>query len=232
MENIAVYLDNITIITFIVVFAGGVITSFTPCVYPLIPIIIGVIGSSREQSKARNFLLSLFYVLGMAVTFSVLGILAALTGRLFGQIQANPMAHVAVGGIIIIFALALLDVIHLPVFLINRIGAGKVTSGGRVISVFFMGIASGLVAAPCTTAIIGALLAYVASTQNVLLGFSLLFVFAVGLGAILIIVGTFTGILAALPKSGRLMNSIQKVMAFTMIALGCYFIFRGGVLSV
>jgi len=230
--DIQQYLGNISFITYIVVLIGGVATSFTPCVYPLIPIIVGVIGTANERSKWKNFLLSFSYVLGIAFTFSILGIIAAMTGRLFGQLQSSPLAHLIVGSIMILFGLVLLNVVTLPTFLLSRLGVGKVRKGGSVLSVFFMGAASGFVAAPCTAAVLGALLAYVATTQNVLFGFSLLFTFAIGLGTLLILIGTFTGILTSLPKSERLMRIMEKSIAFGMIILGEYFIFRAGLLSI
>ncbi len=231
MENISYYLENISIVTFVVIFLGGVATSFTPCVYPLIPIIAGVVGSSQDKSRLKSFVLSVSYVLGMAITFSVLGIVAAMTGKLFGQLQSSPIAHLIVGNVIILFALALLDIIPLPAFMLAKAGAGKVVKGGNVFSVFIMGLVSGFVAAPCTAAVMGALLAYTATTQNPVLGFSFLFVFALGLGTLLIIIGTFTGVLTALPKSEKLMKTVQKVFALLMILLGEYFIFKAGFLS-
>lgn len=223
---------NITIMSFVAAYAGGVLTSFTPCVYPLLPIIVGVIGSGPGQSKIRNFISSLCYVAGMAITFAVLGVAAAVTGRIFGQVQMSPLAHIIVGAIIILFALSLAGVIPLPTDLLFKAGAGRMTKKKTPVSAFVMGAFSGLIAAPCATSVIGAILAYVASTQNVILGFSLLFVFALGLGTLLILVGTFAGILASLPRSGKWMGIVEKTMAFAMIALGCYFIFRAGVLSV
>ena len=218
-------------LSFIAVFIAGVATSFTPCAYPLIPIIIGVIGASGRQSKLRNFTLSLSYVFGMAITFSCLGLFAALTGRLFGQLQSSPLAHLIVGNIIILFGLAQFDIIRLPTFLLNRAGAGKVVKGSSFLSAFFMGLVSGFIAAPCTAAVLGALLAYVATTQNVVFGFLLLFTFAVGLGTVLIIIGSFTGILAAIQKSDKFMQITQKIIGFSMILLGEYFIFKAGLLS-
>lgn len=227
MPDISNYLADISIITYLVVFVGGAATSFTPCVYPLIPIIVGVVGSSKERSRWRNFILSLSYVLGMALTFSILGMIAAVTGRLFGQLQSSPLAHLIVGGIIILFALALLDIIPLPTFLLYRAGAGKVVKGSSGFGVFLMGVFSGFVAAPCTAAVLGALLTYVAGRQNVVFGFTLLFTFALGLGAVLIIIGTFTGILKSLSKLQKWMPVIQRLIALAMIVLGGYFIFRG-----
>lgn len=231
MENIQNYLTNISLLTYIVVLIGGVAVSFTPCVYPLIPIIVGVIGTAKEKSKLKNFILSFSYVLGIAVTFSILGMAAAMTGKLFGEFQSSSLGHLIVGNIMILFGLALFNVITLPTFLLNRAGAGKVKKGGSIISVFLMGIASGFVAAPCTAAVLGALLAYVAATQNILIGSTLLFTFAIGLGTLLILIGTFTGVLTALPKSPKLMRIIEKVFAFGMLILGEYFIFRAGMLS-
>ncbi len=232
MQDLSSYLGNISVITYLAVFAGGVATSFTPCIYPLIPIIVGVIGSSKESSRLRNFFLSLSYCVGMAVTFSVLGVFAAMTGKLFGQLQSSSTAHLVVGGIIIFFGLALVDVVPLPTFLLSKAGAGKIRKGRGILPAFFMGAASGFVAAPCTAAVLAALLTYVASTQNVVFGFTLLFTFAVGLGTLLIIIGTFSGIVANLPRSEKWMHITQKILAFGMIALGSYFIFKAGSLSI
>jgi len=230
--DFSAYLSNISPVTYLAVFIGGVATSFTPCIYPLIPIIVGVIGSSKERSRLRNFILSLSYCLGMAFTFSLLGMFAAMTGKLFGQMQSSPAAHIVVGGIIILFGLALLDVIPLPVFLLSKAGAGKVRKGGAVLPAFIMGAASGFVAAPCTAAVLAALLAYVATSQNVVFGFTLLFTFALGLSTLLILIGTFSGILASLPRSEKFMAVTQKILALVMITLGAYFIFKAGTLSI
>ena len=232
MENISNYLTNISLMSYLVVFIAGVAVSFTPCVYPLIPIIVGVIGSSREKSRGRNFILSFSYVLGLALTFSILGLVAAMTGRFFGQFQSSALAHIIVGNVIILFGLALLNVIPLPTSLLYKAGVGKARKGGSVFAVFLMGVLSGFVAAPCTVPVLGALLAYVATSQNIIFGFSLLFTFALGLGALLILIGTFAGVLVSLPRLEKQMHLIQKMIAFAMILLGEYYIFRAGLLSI
>ncbi|MBU0684135.1 MAG: cytochrome c biogenesis protein CcdA [Candidatus Omnitrophota bacterium] len=233
MENIAYYLNNISLLTYVVVFFAGVMTSFTPCIFPLVPIVASVIGGVQGggKSRLRGFMLSLIYVFGMAITFSILGTIAAMTGRLFGQVQSNPITYLIVGNVIIFFALVLLDVIHLPVFLLNRVGLGKITRSHGVFSVLFMGMISGLIASPCAAAILGALLAFVATTQNAVLGASLLFTYAIGLGTLLIIIGTFSGLIASIPRSAKIMKIVQKVFAFGMILLGEYFIFKAGILN-
>lgn len=232
MEDIARYFTNISWLTYVIVYIGGAATSFTPCVFPLIPIIIGLIGSARHPSRRRNLVLSFSYVLGMAVTYSILGMAAALTGKFFGRVQSSPWAQMLVGNVIILFGLALLDVIPLPVFLLNRAGAGKVAKNVSIAGMLVMGMASGLVAAPCAAAVLGTVLTYAATTQNIIFGFTLLFTFALGLGTILLLVGAFTGILTGLPRLQKWMPVFQKVLALAMILLGEYYIFKAGMLSV
>lgn len=231
MENITYYLNNISFFTYFIVFAGGAAVSFTPCVFPLVPIIVSVIGVSREKSRLKNFILSLSYVFGMAVMFSILGSAAALAGRLFGQVQMNFIAQLIIGNIMILFALTFLDVIPIPLFWLTRAGAGKIIKGGNVLSVMFMGFVSGFVASPCTASILAALLTYVAVTQNAVLGFSLLFVFAMGFGTVLIIIGTFTGILTNISRAESATRILQKAFGIMMILIGEYYIFKAGMLS-
>lgn len=232
MKELSYYLNNISALTYAVIYFGGVLTSFTPCVYPLIPMIVSVVGGTSDKSKTKSFLISLTYVLGMALTFSILGLMAALGGKMFGQVQSSPITNLVVGNVMILFGLSLLGVIPLPTFILNRIGAGKIVKGGNFLSVFLMGVVSGLVAAPCAAAVLGALLTYVATTQNSILGFSFLFTFAIGLGTLLVIAGTFTGILVTLSKSGKVMSVIQKLMALLMILLGEYYVYKAGTLSI
>jgi len=232
LNNISAYLADISIISYIAVFIGGVVTSITPCIYPLIPIMVGVIGASKEKSTLNNFFISLSYVIGMAIVFSILGMIAGLTGSLFGSIQSSPIAHVIVGGIIILFALMLLDIFPMPTAFLSRAGAGKIIKGKGILPAFLMGLISGLIAAPCASAVLGALLVYVASKGNPVFGFTLLFTFAMGLGTFLIIIGTFTGVISKLPRSEKTMHALQKLLALAMIALGAYFIFKAGTLAI
>jgi thiol:disulfide interchange protein DsbD len=224
ISNLDAYLQASLIMSFVAAFLGGLLTSFTPCVYPMIPITAGYVGGGNlGGSKARGFILSLFYVIGVAVTYASLGVFAALTGRLFGEISTNPYAYFIVANVIIIMGLGMLDVFPIPL-----IGLKASPKSGGVVGAFLVGAASGFVAAPCTAPVLGVLLAYVASTQNIFLGGGLLFIFALGMGALLLLVGTFSGVLAALPKSGGWMVKIKKAMGFLMIALGEYFLIEMG----
>ena len=224
LGNIELYLKASIIMSFVAAFMGGLLVSFTPCVYPMIPITASFVGSRNVGgSKLKGFLLSLFYVIGVAVTYSTLGVFAAITGRLFGQISTNPYAYFILANIVIVLGLAMLDVFQIPVFAPKK----EIKRGGYV-GIFIIGLCSGFIAGPCTTPVLGVLLAYVASTKNILLGGSLLFVFAFGMSILLIMVGTFSGVLATLPKSGEWMVKIKKILGILMIGLGEYFLIKMG----
>jgi len=224
LNGLAIHLEGFSILTYLSVFLGGFLISFTPCVYPLIPIIIGYIGGQKEKSRPRAFFLSLIYVLGMAITYSILGAAAAFSGKIFGEIQTSPLAHIIVGNIIIFLGLSLLGVFKLPFFSFGE----KLKLKG--LGSLGMGMVSGLIASPCVSPVLGVLLAFVATKQNVFYGLSLLFTFALGMGVLLLVAGTFTGVLMALPKSGKWMERIEKVFGIFMIFLGQYFIIKGGYL--
>ncbi len=224
VNSLDVYLKGSAFMAFLAAFLGGVLTSFTPCVYPMVPITAGYVGSRNlGGSKARGFVLSLFYVVGVAVTYAALGVVAALSGRFFGEFNTNPWIHFVVANVMIFLGLAMLDVFTIPM-----IGIGSGPTAGGFVSVFLLGIVSGFVAGPCTAPVMGVLLAYVATTRDLLFGGGLLFVFALGMGLLLVLVGTFSGILAALPRSGEWMVKIKKILGLAMIGLGEYFLIKMG----
>ena len=218
-------LQSFSPLAYLIVFAAGVLTSFTPCVYPMIPVTVTYIGGAQAGSKKRAALRTAVYVLGIAIVYSSLGAFAALTKTFFGQISTNPWIFFCVGNVIILFGLAMLDVVILPVPGILSRGA---KGGDNYLGALIMGMASGFVAAPCTAPVLGTLLIYVGSSGSVAYGASLLFVFAVGLGFLLLILGTFAGALASLPKAGAWMVTVKKVFGFGMILVGEYFLIRMG----
>jgi len=210
---------------YLIVFAAGVLTSFTPCVYPMIPVTVTYIGGASAGSKSRAALRTLVYVLGIALVYSALGAFAALTKHFFGQISSSPWVLFAVGNVIIIFGLSMLDAIVIPIPGILTRGA---RGGENYLGALVMGMASGLVAAPCTAPVLGTLLIYVGSRGNVVYGASLLFVFAFGLGFLLLLLGTFAGALTSLPRAGAWMVTIKKIFGFGMILVGEYFLIQMG----
>ena len=168
--------------------------------------------------------MSLSYVFGIAVVYAGLGMFAALTGRFFGEVSTNPYAYLLLANVIIISGLGMLDVFSIPLLAPRRPNERK----GGVMGAFLIGTASGFVAAPCTAPVLGVLLAYVAVTRNIVVGGGLLFVFSLGLGSLLVMVGTFSGILAAIPRSGEWMVKLKKTLGIFMIVLGEYFLIKTG----
>jgi cytochrome c-type biogenesis protein len=210
---------------FLAAFGAGVLVSFSPCVYPLLPITVGYIGASAQKDRWHAFLMSLIYVLGMAITYSVLGVFASLTGKLFGQISSHPVSFFIIGNICILFGLSMLGIfeLHLPNFFLNYAKKKKSKA-----TVFVLGVISGLIVGPCTAPVLGAILVFVATKQNLFYGVFLLFSFAYGMGALLILAGTFSSILANLPKSGKWMYTVEKIGGILLILAGEYFLINMG----
>jgi len=220
-------IKDISVLSYVIVFLGGVFTSFTPCIYPVIPVTIGYIGASSARTKGRAFLLSLFYVFGIATVYSCLGAIAALGGSVFGEISVNPWTYIIVGNIFLVLGLSMMDVfvVQLPGFL-----RPKVTPGAKkgLLGAFLVGMTAGLIMGPCTAPILGAVLTYVGSRQNIILGVSLLFAYALGIGLLLLVIGTFTGLAASLPKSGKWLNTVKKAFGVILIICAQYFLIRAG----
>jgi len=222
-------LSNSPPLALAMMFVAGVLTSLTPCVYPMIPITSAVIaGTAREaQSKWRTVGLTLTYAVGLAMLYATLGAIAGLTGQLFGTVSANPWALFAIGNLLLIFALAMLDVLPIPVprKLLKRASA---TDGGSYGAVFVMGAMSGVVAAPCGAPAFAVVLTWVAATQAGLMGFVYLFVFSLGMTALLVAVGIFSGTVALLPRSGRWMVWVKRAAAVIMLAMAEYYFITAG----
>lgn len=211
-----------------VVFAGGILSSLTPCVYPTVPIIVGYVGGQRFTSRRAGFFFSCVYVFGLAITYAALGAVSALTGRIFGAIQSNPWTYIVVGNIILMFGLAMLEVFTIP---LPGLGLSEsARESGGVLGALGLGMTSGFITAPCLVPILGVLLAFVATKQNLLIGVTLLFTYAVGMGVLLILAGTFTGFLTHLPSSGRWMVIIQRLFGWLMIGLGEFYLIKAGML--
>jgi len=218
-------LQSFSPLAYVIVFAAGVLTSFTPCVYPMIPVTVTYIGGAQAGSKKRAALRTLVYVLGIAIVYSSLGAFAALTKSFFGQISTNPWIYFVVGNVIILFGLSMLDAVVIPIPGMLTRGA---KGGDNYLGALVMGMASGLVAAPCTAPVLGTLLSYVGSSGSVVYGASLLFTFAFGLGFLLLILGTFAGVLTSLPKAGAWMVTVKKAFGLGMILVGEYFLIKMG----
>lgn len=226
MNGIETYLAGPPLLAIGAAFAGGVLASLSPCVYPMIPIVSAFVGSrsAGERTRTRAFLLSLSYVIGMASVYAFLGMLAALTGSFFGRIATSPWALLIVANVLLLFALNILEVLPFPRFAQRPLTP---TVGGLA-GAFLVGAASGLVASPCTSPVLFGLLTFVATTHSLVLGGSLLFAFSLGMGLLLIAVGTFSGLAATLPRPGVWMVRIKKLLGLLLLALAEYYLVMAG----
>jgi thiol:disulfide interchange protein DsbD len=209
----------------------------------MIPITVGFIGGTAERSVKTGWVLSSFYVLGMAVVYAVLGIVASLSGQIFGTLTNTPGWYLTLGAIMIASALWMFGVIKVdPNVLLAKLtstrkkhGAGT-TAGiierneGTALGAFVLGASSGFIASPCTTPILTTILSYIAAQKSVLFGGLLMFAFALGLGTILVFIGTFAGAMKLLPKSGKWLEGVKVASGVLILALGGYFIFKAGTL--
>ncbi|MCE5265751.1 MAG: sulfite exporter TauE/SafE family protein [Deltaproteobacteria bacterium] len=229
INGLSAYLQGSVFLSILAVYLAGVLIGFTPCIYPVVPITVAYIGAHGAGSKSRGFILSLVYVTGMAVTYTVLGAVAALSGSLFGEIQSSPWTYFLIGNLCILMGLSMLDVftftIRMPSF-ITRAQSRK--KRGGVVGSFLVGAASGLVTGPCTAPALAVILGYAATRQNLVLASSLMFFFAFGMGTLLILVGTFAGLLAALPRSGAWMTRISRIFGWMLLGAGEYFLINAG----
>jgi thiol:disulfide interchange protein DsbD len=210
-------------------FVAGLVTSLNPCIYPMIPITAGALGgvNAEGRTRRRTIGLTLTYVCGLALLYALLGMIAGLSGSLFGTIGASFWARLVIGNLLLVFALAMLEVI--PVRLPARLSAwaGNL-GGGSYPAVFLLGATSGLVAAPCGAPAFAAVLTWVATTRSAVLGFVYLFVFSLGMTALLFVVGVFSGRLAALPRAGAWMLWIKRVSGVVLLLMAEYYFVKAG----
>jgi thiol:disulfide interchange protein DsbD len=204
------------------VFLAGLALNLTPCVYPLIPITISYFGGQTEGKKGKLLGHAIIYVFGMAITYSILGVIAALTGSLFGAALQNPYVLVAIALILIALALSMFDLyeIRVPTFLSNFAGGAKQGYFGT----FFMGLTVGIVAAPCIGPFVLALLTFVGEQGDMILGFSMFFILALGLGFPFLLLALFSGSIHKMPRSGAWMVWVRKIFGFILVAMAIYFL--------
>lgn len=233
VSGLSGYLQESYLLAYLAVYLGGVLTSFTPCIYPIIPITVAYLGARGSGPLGRGFALAVIYVLGMAVTYMILGAVASLSGQLFGRIQTNPWTFFLIGNLCILMSLSMMGLFSLslrtPDF-ITRMQRRSKFNG--MTSSFLVGAASGLVMGPCTTPVLAVILGYAATRQNVFFAASLLFIFAVGMGTLLILLGTFAGLLAGIPRSGPWMVRVSHVFGWILLGTGEYFLINAGILWV
>jgi len=202
-------------------FGFGVLTSLTPCVYPMIPIVIGIFGGrGKEVSRGRAVLLATVYVVGMGLMFSVLGVIFAMIGKQSGQLLAEPAVVIPVVLLYLALSLSMFGAfeMQLPSALQNKLSS---VSGEGVGGAFAMGVVGGFTAAPCTGPFLIGILGFVTKTQNVAVGSTLLFTYAIGMGVLFWVLAAFA---VALPKSGRWMDYMKSVGGIALLVAAAYFV--------
>ncbi len=191
----------------------------------MIPITLSVLGAqSLNQNKLKSFLISIIYVHGIATTYSILGLLAAKSGALFGSYLSNPWVVGFIALIFVFMGLSFYGLFHIqvPHFLRSKLGSRNFQK--NYLGAYLSGLVAGIVASPCVGPVLVALLAHVAKSQNLALGFLYLFTYAMGLGLIFIVLGTFSNLLNKIPKSGPWMNSVKFIFGSTLILMSAYYL--------
>jgi len=211
---------DVSLVTFLVIFAGGLLLSLTPCVWPMIPITTSIVLGSKKPGTGMGFVLSGSYVLGMALVYAIAGTVIASVGGLMGSFLQSPYVLVGVAGLFVAMALSMFGLYDLPM---TGAGSGKF-GGGSVAASFVLGGVSALVLSPCIGPVVASLLLYVAQTGNAALGGLMLFVFGLGVGAPLVAIGTFSGAMQKRPKAGAWMVEVKKLFGVALLGFAVYFL--------
>ncbi|NOR46220.1 MAG: thioredoxin fold domain-containing protein [Candidatus Delongbacteria bacterium] len=217
-----------TLLVFLIAFLGGILDSMTPCVYPIIPVVISYMGAKSGSKKSSGFFLSLFFVVGLAITYSIVGLLASFLGGIFGvgDLAANPIVRAGIAVVFVVLALSMFGLWDMNIISSEQqtkfMKKGKESKG--ILGAVIIGMVSGVVAAPCVGPVLAVLLMHVAAAGDMLYGWLLFVTFAFGLGILFLIIGTFSGAINALPQAGAWMVNIKKFFGVVMIGAALFFV--------
>jgi thioredoxin:protein disulfide reductase len=209
------------VVVLLLLFAGGLALNLTPCVYPVIPLTVSFFGGQAKGESRRVFGLAAIYVLGMATTYSALGVAAGLSGKLFGAALQSPWVLAFIAAVLVGLALSMFGLydIRMPTALMQKADARSGRAGA-----YAMGLLVGVVAAPCVGPFVLGLLAFVAARQSALLGFLFFFVLSLGLGIPYLFLAAFSGSITRLPRAGEWMEGIKSVFGWVLLAMAAYFV--------
>ncbi|MEW6194637.1 MAG: protein-disulfide reductase DsbD [Bacteroidota bacterium] len=210
------------VLSLLFVFLGGLALNLTPCVYPLIPITVGYFGGQSEGRTSKLFLLGILYLLGMALTYSVIGVVTSLSGAVFGSLLQNPFVIIGIALLFVVLSLSQFGVYEfkLPDSWVMKAGGAKGGSYGA----FFMGLTMGIVAAPCIGPFVLGLVTYVAAKGDPFYGFLMFFVLALGLGFPYLLLALFSGKIKKLPRAGDWMEGVKHIFGFLLLGMSIYFV--------
>lgn len=217
-----IYLQPSSIVGYFLVFFGGIVTSIGPCNVAMIPLIIGFVGGSHQVPKKRTFSISFVFTLGLAITFVILGMIAALVGGLLGGNMG--IWYYLVAAVCFVIGLQMLGVIHINMPSWFGGMREKIKAKG-LIGALLLGLVSGLVASQCATPVLAAILTYVfAQKASLVYGAVLLFIYSLGRGVPIVLAGTFTGVLKNIRTAGQWSNYLEKASGVIILLVGFYFL--------
>jgi thiol:disulfide interchange protein DsbD len=211
---------------FLALFLGGLALNLTPCVFPMLGITVSVFGARRRERPVKVLAHAVAYVLGIAVTYSVLGVVAALTGGLFGSALQSPLVNVGLGLLFIVLSLSMFGLYEMqpPMWVLQRLGGADASS---LLGIFLSGLAVGIIAAPCVGPFVVAVLALLAQRGDPLFGFQTMFAMSLGLGLPYLFLALFSNLIQSLPRSGDWMLWVKKVFGILLAAIGLYYALIG-----
>lgn len=211
-----------SLLAYLLVFMGGIVTSIGPCNVAMIPLVVGYVGGTTDLSRGRSLALSLAFAVGLAITFMLLGVIAALVGGLIGG--TSRVWYYVVAAVCLVIGLHILGAVSLPRLTgLNRLREQVSLKG--IPGALTLGLVSGLVASQCATPVLAAILTYVMAQQEALFyGAALLFVYALGRGVPVVLAGTFTGVVKQLQSFGRWAPIIEKASGVIILGVGLYFL--------
>lgn len=209
------------ILSLLLLFIGGLALNLTPCVYPLIPVTLSYFGGIEH--RGRSFLNAFSYLMGIVITYSILGTMAALSGKMLGTQLTHPAVSIFIACVMVALALSMFGLyeIRVPRFIMNRLG-GEAKTG--LFGSFLMGATMGIVAAPCIGPFVVGLLTYVASTGDPFKGFIMFFFMSLGLGTPYLVLGIFSSKISSLPRSGTWMLGVRRIFGIVLLVMSVYFL--------
>lgn len=220
-QSLPEIVSELSALAYLLVFLGGVLTSIGPCNLSMVPVIIGYVGGQQDLTRAKGFWLSGFFTLGSSVTFMLLGLVAATVGGLFGT--ESKILHWLVALVCFAIGLNLLGAFQVNFDFLARLQPKRVAITG-LIGAFLLGLVVGLAGSQCGTPVLVAILSIVMAKGKLAYGASLLFTYGLGRGVPIILAGTFTGFVKALPAMERWTHLMERAAGVVLIAVGLYFV--------
>ena len=207
-------------------FVGGLLLNLTPCVFPMLGVTVSIFGARRKEPVPKVVTTAVLYVLGICVTYTALGVVAAMTGGLFGSALQSVWVNVVLGGLMLVLSLGMFGVYEMqpPLWLMDRLGGAQATG---MAGAFLSGLGVGIIAAPCVGPFVVAVLALIAQRGDVGFGLRTMFTLSLGLGFPYLFLATFSNLLQALPRSGDWMVWVKHALGTLLAAIGLYYLCVG-----